>query len=82
MDLSAIIEDFANRADDLLADAANRKEAEADLTEALAAQYPKLSPADRRKVVAGVLAILDEEGFFDTAPGGRWDDGPAGARDE
>jgi hypothetical protein len=70
VDPDSIIAQIANEADDLLAGAGNRKEARADLAELLDADHPKLSPADRKKVIEGVIAILDKEGFFEAEPGG------------
>ena len=70
MDLSSIIDEIASQADDFLANAANRKEARAGIDELVNNDYPRLSPADRKNVAEGVMAILENEGFFETA--GRW----------
>lgn len=70
MDLSSIIDEIASQADDFLASAANRKEARAGIDELVNTNYSRLSPVDRKKVVEGVMAILEQEGFFET--GGRW----------
>lgn len=70
MNLHAIIEKVADGADDFLAGASNRSEARAGIAELLNADYPQLSPADRAKVVEGVMAILEKEDFFTgTGPG-------------
>jgi hypothetical protein len=73
MDLRAIIEEIASKADEFLAEAANRKEARAGIDELINADYPQLSPGDRQKAAAGVMAILEEEGFFELAGSGGSD---------
>ncbi len=65
MDLSSIIDEIASQADDFLARAANRKEARAGIDELVNTDYPRLSPVDRKKVAEGVMAILENEGFFE-----------------
>ena len=75
MQLDNIIGALADRADDLLVDVKNEKEARTSLAEILAKEHPKLSPAERLKVISEVLAILEEEDFFDSKGGGdRWSD--------
>jgi hypothetical protein len=70
MDLPSIIDEIASQADDFLDGAANRKEARAGIDELLNADYPQLSPAERKKVAEGVLAILENEGFFEFGASG------------
>jgi hypothetical protein len=70
MDLSGIIDEIASQADDFLASAANRKEARAGIVELVNTDHPRLSPVDRKKITEGVMAILEQEGFFEAA--GRW----------
>ena len=65
MDLRSLIEEIASQADDFLAGAANRKEARAGIDELINADHPRLSPADRQKIAEGVMAILENEGFFE-----------------
>jgi hypothetical protein len=65
MDLRPIIDDIASRADDFLAGAANRKEARAGIDELINAAHARLSPGDRQKIAEGVMAILENEGFFE-----------------
>ena len=65
MDLRSIIDEIASRADDFLAEAANRKEARAGIDELVNADHPQLSPGDRQKIAEGVMAILEGEGFFE-----------------
>ncbi|HWA09307.1 MAG TPA: hypothetical protein VG838_07660 [Opitutaceae bacterium] len=75
MDLGAIIDEIASQADDFLAGAANREQGRAGISELITVDYPDLRPADRKKVVDGVMAILEREDFFDTEfAGGAFDD--------
>ena len=81
--LQGIIDSLADQADDLLADASNRKEARTALTDALAAQHPKLNGIERQKITDAVMGILEEEEFFDTAAGGdEFDEEGDGEADE
>jgi hypothetical protein len=71
MDLRSIIEEIAIQADDFLAGAANRKEARAGIDESINADHPQLGPGDRQKIAEGVMATLEDEGFFEFPnPGG------------
>jgi hypothetical protein len=80
MDLHSIVDEIASQADDFLAGSADRKEARAGIEELLNADYPRLSPAERRKVADDVMAILENEGFFEFGAaggaGGDSDDEP------
>lgn len=82
MNLQSLIEDLANRADDLLSDARNKAEAQTMLQELLASDYPKLELSDRRKVGTSVIAILAEEGFFESSSSRDWDEGADEDQDE
>lgn len=75
MNLQSIIEDLANRADDLLADVRDRKEARTAIGEVLAREQPKLNGVDRQKVSAAVMEILEEEEFFSSSADRDWADG-------
>jgi hypothetical protein len=68
MNLRRITDEIARQADDFLAGAANRREARAGIAELITADFPQLAPADREKVTAAVMAILEAEGFFDSEP--------------
>jgi len=81
MNLRAIIDEIADRADDFLAGASNRAEARAGVNELINADYHHLGPAERRQVADGVMSILETEGFFDNTPGGSAG-GAADADDE
>ncbi len=74
MNLRALIDEIASRADDFLAGASNRKEARAGIDELINADHPQLNPAERRQVAEGVMTILENEGFFEFGGSG----GPAG----
>ena len=77
--LQDIINRIADGADTLLAEAGSRAQVRAAIEELLAAEHPRLSPADRAKVVAGVVAILDKEGFFEGSGADNvWDEEVAG----
>lgn len=65
MNLNAVINDIADQADDFLDGVTKRDEARAAISEQLTIKYPKLNGIERTKVTDGVLAILDEEGFFE-----------------
>jgi hypothetical protein len=65
IDLRPIIDDIANRADEFLADAKNRAQGRAGIEEFITMEHAELGPIDRKKVVDGVMAILDKEDFFD-----------------
>ena len=65
MDLEAIISTAADEADEFLAGFATMTEARPAIRDYLKARHPGLGPLDAQRVTAGVLAILDEEGFFE-----------------
>ncbi|MGH8018977.1 MAG: hypothetical protein ACREIA_11910 [Opitutaceae bacterium] len=71
MNLQVIINDVADNADDFLGDAGTMIEARAAIRAFLADKFPSMSKPDSEQVIAGVLAILDEEGFFDAAGSNR-----------
>lgn len=65
-DLRPIIADIADRADDFLAGSTDRVHARAGIAELVNMDYPELAPADRTRVTAGVIAVLEAEDFFGT----------------
>ncbi|MFT3870911.1 MAG: hypothetical protein QM715_20855 [Nibricoccus sp.] len=69
MTLSDIINDIADQADDFLDGVTKRTDARAAISEQLTIKYPKLAGPERTKVTDGVLALLDEEGFFELGSG-------------
>jgi hypothetical protein len=76
MDLRSIVEEIAGQADDFLDGVADRKEARAGIAELLTTDFPQLGPAERAQVTGRVMAILEQEGFFEAGLGGAalWDD--------
>ncbi|MBI5768974.1 MAG: hypothetical protein HZA93_14355 [Verrucomicrobia bacterium] len=66
MNHAAIIHDIAAQADDFLADAQDRRQGRAGVEEFVTLEHPALSPVERKKVVDGVMAVLEEEDFFGT----------------
>ena len=70
MSLHAIIDEIADQADDFLGGTTARNEARAGISELLNADYPQLTPAEKTEVTTGVMAILEEEGFFEGVAGG------------
>lgn len=86
MNVQDIIHAAADDADDFLAGISSMTEARAAIREYLQSQYPGLAAPDQARAVAGVLAILEEEGFFqgsrredayeDAGAGGGSDDEP------
>lgn len=79
MDLDAIISAAADDADQFLAGAASMAEARPAIRDYLQENFPDLGPADVHRVVAGLFALLDDEGFFAISTGGdTWADGVGG----
>ena len=64
IDRRHIIDDIANRADDFLAAASDRKQARAGIEEFVTLEHPALESADRQEVVEGVMRVLAAEDFF------------------
>lgn len=64
MDLETLINETADRADDLLSGISTRKDARSVLRETLASEHPEMEVDERSIVVAGVMNVLDEEQFF------------------
>ena len=66
MNLSQIISEIADRADDFLAGAGDRAHARAGIAELVNMDYFALTPIERTKVTDGVMAVLEAEEFFGT----------------
>ncbi len=77
--VQAVINAAADEADTLLQGAANPAEAKPLILDWLAANHPALPKAERLQVVAGVLTLLEREGFFTCQAGGDDWDGPGEA---
>ena len=83
MNLQSIIDELADQADDLLADAQNRKEAQTAISDALTARYSRLNGIDRQKILSTVMEILENEGFFDAPKwGSSWSEDSSEANTE
>lgn len=86
MNLKTLIDEMANRADEILDGCTNPSEAHSIIVELLASERPALLPPDRKKIADEVTAILNEEGFFESGSGGGFadadDDDDDGAGDE
>ena len=63
-DLSAIIAEIADQADDFLAGATDRAQARAGIAELINMDYHELGTAERVEVTQAVMAILEAEEFF------------------
>jgi hypothetical protein len=77
--LQSIVDRVADDADDLLAEASDRAQARAAIEEHLTAGYPRLTAAQRKQIILGVMAILEREDFFPARGGANvWDEEVAG----
>lgn len=77
MNLRPIIDEIASQADDFLAGVTDRKEARAGIDELITMDYPRLSTADRKVVGDSVMAVLEDESFFNGGFAGHsFDDDP------
>ena len=76
MNLSPLIEQIADQADDFLEGVVSLDQARAAISEMVTMHQPGLSASDRLAVIEGVMAVLQEEGFFEWgAVGDELDDG-------
>jgi len=84
MNHQALIDATASEADTFLAGISSMTEARAAILDHLKTRFPKLSPSDHPLIVAGVLAILQEEGFFEGTAGADLNDAsePGGGSDD
>lgn len=83
MDLKAIINAVADEADDLLAGVPKKADARVIILDYLADNHPDLSPGDSARVTSGVLALLDQEGFFEISAGSdAWGEDGGGEADD
>jgi hypothetical protein len=79
MNLQDIINAAADDADEFLRGVRTMTEARPAIREYLAANHPKLSPGDSARVIAGLLAVLEEEGFFEAkTDGDMWSEESGG----
>ena len=72
--LQYIVNTAADEADDFLRGVTSVSEAKPVILEWLADRHPGLPPPERQKIVQGLLALLDREGFFEaTCIGDSWE---------
>ena len=64
MDLRPIINDIADHADDFLDGVTDRQSAHAGIAEFITLEYNQLAATDRKTVTDAVMAILEDENFF------------------
>lgn len=64
MNLRPIIDEIASQADDFLDGVTSREQARAGIAELLTMDYAGLPPEDRKLVSDHVMAILEDESFF------------------
>ena len=70
MNLQAIINAAADEADGFLNGITTAGEAKPLIAEWLTENQPGLTAPDRQRVVQGLLALLEREGFFEAHAGG------------
>ena len=74
-DLKTLIDTIANQADEILEGCTNPSEAHSLILEHLTARHRAVSIPDRRKIADQVIALLQNEGFFDASDNGdSWND--------
>jgi hypothetical protein len=66
MDLRPIINEISSQTEGFLADATTRELGRAGIAEFITAEYPHVSAEDRKKVIEGVMALLEYDDFFGT----------------
>ena len=64
MNLRPIIDEIASQADDFLEGVTSREQARAGISELLTMDYPGLDAADRKLISDNVMAVLEDESFF------------------
>jgi hypothetical protein len=64
MNLRPIIDEIASQAEDFLDGVTSREQARAGIAELLTMDYAGLPAADRKTVSDHVMAILEDESFF------------------
>ena len=77
MDLRPIINDIADHADDFLDGVTDRKETRAGIEEFITLEYNQRATADRKTVTDAVMAILEDENFFNGGFAGHSFDDPS-----
>ncbi|MFA6961825.1 MAG: hypothetical protein WC205_13810 [Opitutaceae bacterium] len=82
MNLRPIITEIASQAEDFLAGVTSREQARAGISEFITMDYGQLRPDERKLVSDGVMAILEDESFFNGGFAGHSFDDESEAREE
>lgn len=82
MNLRPIIDEIASQADSFLDGVTSREQARAGIAELINMDYFGLSPADRKLVSDHVMAVLEDESFFNGGFAGHSFDDESEATDE
>ncbi|MDF3057402.1 MAG: hypothetical protein K0R17_1617 [Rariglobus sp.] len=82
MNLRPIIDEIASQADDFLDGVTNRDQARAGISELITMDYPQLPAIDRKLISDQVMAILEDESFFNGGFAGHSFDDESEAHDE
>ncbi|HEY9249069.1 MAG TPA: hypothetical protein VIO38_08055 [Rariglobus sp.] len=65
MNLRPLVDEIASHADEFLEGVTSREQARAGIAELLTMDYPQLIAEDRKIVSDAVMAVLEDESFFD-----------------
>ncbi len=82
MDLRPIITEIASQADDFLDGVTDRQQARAGIAEFITMDYPQLNADDRKTVSDYVMAVLEDENFFNGGYAGHSFDEDSEAEEE
>jgi hypothetical protein len=69
MDLTSIVSEICDEADDFLAGVTRREEAKAGIAEWLTINQVQLPSAERKAIIEQAILILGNEGFFERSAG-------------
>lgn len=82
MNLRPLIDEIASQAEDFLNGTTSREQARASISELLTTDYAGLRAADRKLVSDHVMAVLEDDSFFDGGFAGHSFDDESEATDE
>jgi hypothetical protein len=66
----SLIDQIADEADDFLEGVTSKEQARAAISEMITLRAAQVSGAERQKITDGVMAVLENEGFFESFRGG------------
>jgi len=69
MDQKAIVSAICDQADGFLEGVTKPAEAKAGIAEWLTIHHPKLTPEEKKTIIAQAVSILENEGFFEAEAG-------------